>query len=166
MKHTRTSQQELPEAFTLDGERARSGHIDQTPKQAPAKPQEAGTPIPQTTRERVYLMAPAPCYRITPGEPVITTKCSKCGNTIKLAVKGLTREQVETAIAKLDHSPGECPGGYHVELSGWRRLWNLDEAVEAYFNPPTREEAGPMFNPPTREELTFDGEASFSEDRQ
>lgn len=78
-------------------------------------------------------MSPAPVRRIVPGEAVIVSKCLKCGNEIKLAIEGLTREQVETAVARIDHQIGECPGGFHVELGGWRRTWDLDRAIAEYY---------------------------------
>lgn len=78
-------------------------------------------------------MSPAPTRRIAPGEEVITSRCLKCGNEIKLAITGLTREEVEDLVSKLDFVPGECPGGYHVELSGWRRLWDLDKAIAEHY---------------------------------
>jgi hypothetical protein len=97
--------------------------------------------------------------RITPGEEVIVSRCRKCGNEIKLAVDGLTRAQVEERIKLLDCQVGECPGGFHVELGGWRRLWDLDQAVAEHYATGN----GALFNEPTREELTFDGEASYEE---
>jgi hypothetical protein len=84
--------------------------------------------------ENIYPMSPAPVRRIVPGEQVIKTKCLKCGNEIKIAVEGLTRAQVEAAIEQFDHNTGECPGGYHIELSGWRRMWDLDRAVAEYYD--------------------------------
>lgn len=78
-------------------------------------------------------MSPAPVRRISPGEEVITSHCLKCGNEIKIAVTGLTRAQVESAVAKLDTQCGECPGGYHVEFSGWRRMWDLDKAIAEHY---------------------------------
>jgi hypothetical protein len=35
-------------------------------------------------------------------------------------------------VADIDGVPMECPGGYHVELGGWRKLWNLDDMIAAY----------------------------------
>jgi hypothetical protein len=32
------------------------------------------------------------------------------------------------ALNKID-KPGECPGGYHVELSGWSTLWQFGAAL-------------------------------------
>ena len=78
-------------------------------------------------------MSPAPVRRIAPGEEVITSHCLKCGNEIKLAITGLTREQVESAVAKLDCQVGECPGAFHVELGGWRRMWDLDKAIAEHY---------------------------------
>ncbi len=34
--------------------------------------------------------------------------------------------------AKIDRTPMECPG-FHVELSGWRGLWQLDKCIEAVY---------------------------------
>lgn len=76
---------------------------------------------------------PAPVSRMRPGETIIVSKCLKCGNEIKLAIGSMTREQVERAVDAMDGNSGECPGGYHVELSGWRRMWDLDRAISEHF---------------------------------
>ena len=59
-------------------------------------------------------------------------KCQKCGEAITVKFGNLTRAEAEAKIAELDHTPMSCPG-YHVELGGWRRLWNLDAALEAVY---------------------------------
>ena len=87
---------------------------------------------PETT-EQPWPMSPAPMRRIAPGEELIRSHCLKCGNEIKIAVAGLTREQVESAVATLDHQTGECPGGFHFELGGWRRMWDLDKAIAEHY---------------------------------
>lgn len=80
-------------------------------------------------------IAPCPIKRLDPAvqSEIIVSKCLKCGNEIRVDVTGMTREHVEAAIDKLDGQMGECPGGFHVELSGWRRIWDLDKAVEKHF---------------------------------
>ncbi|HXJ58770.1 MAG TPA: hypothetical protein VNU68_19095 [Verrucomicrobiae bacterium] len=73
---------------------------------------------------------------------IATTKCRKCGETIRIDFGNLTRDQAEKKLDELAHTPMECPG-FHVELGGWRILWNFEELLaQAY--PPT-----PPTEPPT-----------------
>jgi hypothetical protein len=62
----------------------------------------------------------------------VHVKCRKCGETIPIEFGEMTRDQAEHAISLMDSTPRECPG-YHVELSGWRHFWRLDEALEAMY---------------------------------
>ena len=62
----------------------------------------------------------------------VRVKCRKCGVAITLDFGDMTREQALEVAAKIDRMPQECPG-YHVELGGWRRLWRMDEAIDALF---------------------------------
>lgn len=64
----------------------------------------------------------------------VEVTCTICNTTIPIDFGGLDKEQALEAIAKIDNGPRECPG-YHVELSGFRKWWQLDEAVEFYFQP-------------------------------
>ena len=59
---------------------------------------------------------------------MIRTQCTKCGVTIRLDFGELTRDQAMARIQEMDTTPRECPG-QHVELGGWRALWNLDDAI-------------------------------------
>ena len=79
-------------------------------------------------------LSPCPVRKVEPNEEMIISHCIKCGNEIRLAVNGLTREKVEEAVSFFDHNIGECPGGYHVEMGGWRRMWDLDRAIAEHFN--------------------------------
>ncbi len=63
----------------------------------------------------------------------VDVTCTICGTTIPIDFCGLSKEQALEAIGNLD-GPRECPG-FHVELSGFRKWWRLDEAVEFYFQP-------------------------------
>jgi hypothetical protein len=58
--------------------------------------------------------------------------CRKCGERIRIEFGDLTRAEAVELVDNLDRQPRECPG-YHVELSGWRRLWRLDDAVAAVY---------------------------------
>lgn len=62
----------------------------------------------------------------------VRTKCRKCGESITLEFGDATREEALKVAANIDRQPMECPG-YHVELTGWRRLWRIDEAIDAIF---------------------------------
>jgi hypothetical protein len=66
------------------------------------------------------------------GEGRVRVTCRKCGTPVTLDFGDMTREQALEVSAKLDIGPRECPG-YHVELAGWRRLWRMDEAIEALY---------------------------------
>jgi len=65
---------------------------------------------------------------------VVKTKCSKCGVTINLDFGTLTREEAAEVAKRMDETPRECPGG-HVELCGFRRLWNMDDAIHRAYDP-------------------------------
>ena len=62
----------------------------------------------------------------------VRVTCRKCGERVRIEFGDMTRAEAAAAMAKLNDMPRECPG-YHVELSGWRRLWRLDEALEAVY---------------------------------
>jgi len=66
------------------------------------------------------------------GENRVRVKCRKCRTPITLDFGGLSREEALAMTAVIDRTPRECPG-FHVELSGWRRLWRMDEAIEALY---------------------------------
>lgn len=59
---------------------------------------------------------------------LIKTTCLKCGQEQRIDFGELSLLDAMEAINKLD-TPGECPGGYHVELSGWPMLWQLGSAL-------------------------------------
>lgn len=63
---------------------------------------------------------------------VWTTKRNKCGDTKRVKVGNVTMEQARKVVADIDGVPMECPNGFHVELGGWRKLWNLDDMIAAY----------------------------------
>ena len=73
---------------------------------------------------------PVPVEVIGPGE--VRTHCQKCGDPIILKFGDMTREEAEAVVKQVDIIPQSCPG-YHVELSGWRRLWQMDEAIDALY---------------------------------
>jgi len=60
--------------------------------------------------------------------------CRDCGTAITLQFGDLDRAAAEKVCQELDRGPRHCPG-FHVELSGFRRLWRLDEALEAVYGP-------------------------------
>ena len=51
-----------------------------------------------------------------------TTKCLKCGTEQKIRLGNIPLTEARQAVAR------ECPGGYHVEIGGWRYYWNVVEA--------------------------------------
>jgi hypothetical protein len=62
----------------------------------------------------------------------VKSKCTKCGTTITLDFGDYNFSQALSAIDMMDKMSRECPG-FHVEIGGWKRMWNLDTAVlEAY----------------------------------
>ena len=62
----------------------------------------------------------------------VRVKCRKCGTPVTLDFGDMTREQALEVAAKIDRMPQECPG-FHVELTGWRKLWCMDEAIDALY---------------------------------
>ena len=57
------------------------------------------------------------------------TDCAKCGTRQKVRIGDCTLSEARSAISTLDRTPMECPGGFHTELGGWSRMWNLDEML-------------------------------------
>ena len=83
-------------------------------------------------------IGPYPATHISELNPdcIETTTCLKCGETIRISFDGkcklLSQEEALARIESLDNTPAECPG-YHVELGGWRKMWQLDAALERHF---------------------------------
>ena len=69
---------------------------------------------------------------------MVHVHCRKCGETVRLNFGNLTYLQALEAVDRLDRQPRECPG-WHTELAGWRKLWQLDWALAVLF-PEHREE--------------------------
>ncbi|CDQ41869.1 hypothetical protein [Virgibacillus salexigens] len=64
----------------------------------------------------------------------VQTTCNNCGTEITLDFGNATYEEALVLIDKMDKSNRECPG-WHVEIGGWKKRWNLDAAVKsAYAN--------------------------------
>jgi hypothetical protein len=62
----------------------------------------------------------------------VKTTCNKCKTEITLDFTGLSYEEAIRQVERLDNLPKECPG-FHVEIGGWRKRWNMDEALrQAY----------------------------------
>ena len=59
---------------------------------------------------------------------VIKTTCLKCGQEQRINFGNLGFADALAALNKID-VPGECPGGYHVELSGWSTIWQFGAAL-------------------------------------
>jgi len=72
-----------------------------------------------------------PAVEVLDGQRV-RTHCLKCGEAIVLDFGGLSRQKALEKVAEMNVIPRECPG-FHVELTGWRRLWQMDEAIEALY---------------------------------
>ncbi len=74
---------------------------------------------------------------------VIRTQCKKCGATIKLDFGDLTKDKALAAADKMDMMPRECPG-MHVELGGWKTLYDLDNAIHRAYDLGEGEEPEPV----------------------
>ncbi|HPO13814.1 MAG TPA: hypothetical protein PLI09_10245 [Candidatus Hydrogenedentes bacterium] len=59
---------------------------------------------------------------------IIRTQCKNCGPIIKLDFGNMSKEEALAVAEKMDNTPRECPG-MHVELSGFRSMWSLDDAI-------------------------------------
>ena len=74
---------------------------------------------------------------------VIQTQCKKCGALIKLDFGELSKDEALAVAEKMDTTPRECPG-MHVELSGFRSLWSLDDAIHRAYDLGEGEEPDPV----------------------
>lgn len=61
-----------------------------------------------------------------------TTKCLKCGTEQQIRIGNIPLTEARQAVDTISRTPRECPGGYHVEVGGWRYYWNLDLMLERY----------------------------------
>ena len=59
---------------------------------------------------------------------IVRTTCLKCGQEQRINFGQVTFAEALAALNKID-VPGECPGGFHVELSGWSTLWQFGAAL-------------------------------------
>lgn len=64
---------------------------------------------------------------------MIRTQCKKCGTILKLDFGELTKEEALVVAEKMDMTPRECPG-MHVELGGWKNLYDLDDAIHRAYD--------------------------------
>jgi hypothetical protein len=62
-------------------------------------------------------------------ERKVQTTCLECGKTITLDFGDLDYAEAKQWIEKMDSTPRECPG-FHVEIGGWKRLWQLEDSLE------------------------------------
>ncbi|MDQ0896386.1 MULTISPECIES: hypothetical protein [unclassified Paenibacillus] len=66
-------------------------------------------------------------------ERLIETTCEKCGNPVTIDLENATFDEAMKWAAEIDKKAMSCPSGYHVEVSGWRRWWNLDKIIPKAF---------------------------------
>lgn len=71
------------------------------------------------------MLSPNGILTSGPDGYVWSTGCRKCGTSIKINLGTLTLDEAHKAVTMIDRTPRECPG-FHVELTGWTRLWSLD----------------------------------------
>lgn len=62
----------------------------------------------------------------------IKTICTICQTEVTLDFSDLSYEQAKKGILSLDRQARECPG-YHVELGGWRKFWQLDDCLKRVY---------------------------------
>jgi|SRR5579875_1188594 len=65
-------------------------------------------------------------------EKKVKTTCLECGTELTLDFSGLSYEEALKAIDTMDHQSRECPG-FHVEMGGWKRMWQLEDAVNRIY---------------------------------
>ena len=63
---------------------------------------------------------------------VWSTECRKCGTRQQIRIGQVSLTLARQAVSQINHTPRECPGGFHVELSGWSLLWSLDLMLDRY----------------------------------
>ncbi|CAG7651498.1 hypothetical protein ACFQI7_28155 [Paenibacillus allorhizosphaerae] len=68
-------------------------------------------------------------------ERLITTTCEKCGNLVTIDLEGATFDEAMKWTKDIDKTPMSCPSGFHVEVGGWRKWWNLDKVIPNAFAP-------------------------------
>jgi hypothetical protein len=59
---------------------------------------------------------------------VVRTTCLKCGTPQLINFGSLPLAEAIKALDAFDQ-PGECPRGFHIELSGWSVLWQFGSAL-------------------------------------
>jgi hypothetical protein len=63
---------------------------------------------------------------------IAKTKCNTCGATVGIDFSGMTYDEAETKLRKLDGRSMQCPG-LHVEICGWWVRWNFADLLnQAY----------------------------------
>ena len=75
----------------------------------------------------------------------IQTACTKCGETFTLDFGDMTREQALDFAGRMNEQSRECPGR-HVELSGWREYWQLDNAIHRAYDLGEGTESAPVIS--------------------
>ena len=63
-----------------------------------------------------------------------TTKCLKCSTEQQIRIGNISLAEAQQAVDSINRISRECPGGYHVEVGGWRYYWNLDLMLKRYAN--------------------------------
>ena len=66
-------------------------------------------------------------------ERLVKSKCQKCGTVITLDFSDYNYVEAKKAIELMDKQARECPG-MHVEIGGWKRRWQLEEALEKAYS--------------------------------
>ena len=74
---------------------------------------------------------------------VVNTQCMKCGVAVRLDFGDMTKEEAVKRADEMDRSPRECPGG-HVELSGWKQLYSIEDAIHRAFDLGEGSSPGPV----------------------
>jgi hypothetical protein len=67
----------------------------------------------------------------------VKTSCLKCGQVLTLDLESASYQEALSWIEKVDRTPMECPG-FHVEVGGWRKHWQLDRAIKEAYRPEER----------------------------
>ncbi len=64
---------------------------------------------------------------------VIQTQCRKCGAIIRLDFGDMTKDEALAVAEEMDKTSRQCPG-QHIELSGFRTLWSMDDAIHRAYD--------------------------------
>ncbi|GAK41975.1 hypothetical protein TCA2_4467 [Paenibacillus sp. TCA20] len=62
----------------------------------------------------------------------VKTTCLKCNETVTIDFGNSNYSEALKLADQLDKTPMEC-SGYHVEVGGWKKYWQLNQIIEELY---------------------------------